>query len=70
MFRVGKLDTRPPLAGLYAAAWADAACDLAGASGRFGPIAEAHITQRGVAIAPLVQPYQLLNHPNLAALRG
>ena len=36
---------------------------LAGASGRLGPIAEAHITQRGEAIAPLVQRYQLLNHP-------
>ncbi len=43
---------------------------LAGASGRLGPIAEAHITQRGKAIAPLVQRYQLLNHPSLAGLRG
>jgi uncharacterized protein (DUF362 family) len=43
---------------------------LAGASGRLGPIAEAHITQRGEAIAPLIQPYQLLNHPSLAGLRG
>ena len=43
---------------------------LAGASGRLGPIAEAHITQRGEAIAPLVQRYQLLNHPSLAGLRG
>jgi len=43
---------------------------LAGASGRLGPIAEAHITQRGEAIAPLVQPYQLLNNPSLAGLRG
>jgi uncharacterized protein (DUF362 family) len=43
---------------------------LAGASGRFGPIAEAHITQRGEAIASLIQPYQLLNQPNLDGLRG
>ena len=43
---------------------------LAGASGRLGPIAEAHITQRGEAIARLVQRYQLLNHPSLAGLRG
>ena len=42
---------------------------LAGDWGRFGPIAEAHITQRSEAIAPLVQPYQLLNHPSLTALR-
>jgi len=43
---------------------------LAGASGRLGPITEAHITQRGESIAPLVQRYQLLNHPSLAGLRG
>ena len=43
---------------------------LAGASGRLGPIAQAHITQRGESIAPLVQPYQLLNDPSLAGLRG
>jgi uncharacterized protein (DUF362 family) len=43
---------------------------LAGASGRLGPISERHITQRGEPIAPLVQQYQLLDHPSLAVLRS
>lgn len=43
---------------------------LAGASGRLGPIAETHITQRGETILSLVQRYQLLDHPSLASLRG
>jgi uncharacterized protein (DUF362 family) len=43
---------------------------LAGASGRLGPISERHITQRGEPIAPLVQKYQLLDHPSLAVLRS
>jgi uncharacterized protein (DUF362 family) len=43
---------------------------LAAASGRLGPIAERHITQRGEPIAPLVQNFQLLDHPSLAALRS
>jgi len=43
---------------------------LAGASGRLGPIAEAHITQRGETVASMAQRYQLLNHPSLASLRG
>ena len=42
---------------------------LASASGRLGPIAERHITQRGEPIAPLVQNFQLLDHPSLAGLR-
>ena len=43
---------------------------LAGASGRLGPIAEAHIKQRGETVASLAQRYELLNHPSLASLRG
>ena len=43
---------------------------LAGASGRLGPIAEAHISQRGEDLAPLIQPFQILNHPSLAYLRS
>jgi uncharacterized protein (DUF362 family) len=43
---------------------------LASASGRLGPIAERHIAQRGEPIAPLVQDFQLLDHPSLAALRN
>jgi uncharacterized protein (DUF362 family) len=43
---------------------------LAGASGRLGPIAESHITQRGERIAPLVKDFQLLDHPSLAGLRA
>jgi uncharacterized protein (DUF362 family) len=43
---------------------------LTGSSGRLGPISEAHITQRGEAIAPLVQPFRLLDHPALAGLRA
>jgi uncharacterized protein (DUF362 family) len=42
---------------------------LVGASGRLGPVAEAHITQRGETISSLVQPYRLLDHPSLAGLR-
>jgi uncharacterized protein (DUF362 family) len=42
---------------------------LAGASGRLGPIAEHHIQQRGEAIAPLAQPFALMDHPALAWLR-
>ncbi len=42
---------------------------LAGASGRLGPIAENHIEQRGEPIAALAQPFRLLDHPSLAALR-
>ncbi|MBV8555261.1 MAG: DUF362 domain-containing protein [Planctomycetaceae bacterium] len=43
---------------------------LAGASGRLGPIAGRHITQRGETLAPLVQPFQLLDHPSFAVLRS
>jgi uncharacterized protein (DUF362 family) len=43
---------------------------LASASGCLGPIAEAHIEQRGEPIAALAQPFQLLDHPSFAALRG
>ena len=43
---------------------------LAAASGRLGPIAEAHIAQRGESIAALKQPFALLNHPSLSCLRG
>jgi uncharacterized protein (DUF362 family) len=42
---------------------------LAWASGRLGPVAERHITQRGEPIAPLVQNFQLLDHPSLRMLR-
>jgi len=43
---------------------------LAGASGRLGPIAEAHIAQRGENLGPLVQPFKILNHSSLAYLRS
>jgi uncharacterized protein (DUF362 family) len=43
---------------------------LAAASGRLGPIAANHIAQRGETIAPLVQPFQLLDHPSFAGLRA
>ena len=43
---------------------------LAAASGRLGPIAERHIRQRGEMIAQLSQPFQLLDRPWLAGLRG
>jgi uncharacterized protein (DUF362 family) len=43
---------------------------LAAASGRLGPIAEAHIKQRGESISALAQPFALLDHPTFAALRG
>ncbi|MGC8639439.1 MAG: DUF362 domain-containing protein [Isosphaeraceae bacterium] len=43
---------------------------LSAASGRLGPIAERHIAQRGENLAPLVQPFEILNHPSLAYLRG
>ena len=43
---------------------------LAAASGRLGPIAETHITQRGEPVSSLVQQYQLLDHPSLAGLRS
>ncbi|HKM54078.1 MAG TPA: DUF362 domain-containing protein [Isosphaeraceae bacterium] len=43
---------------------------LAAASGRLGPISEIHITQRGEALAPLVQSYQLLDDPSLSGLRA
>jgi uncharacterized protein (DUF362 family) len=43
---------------------------LAASPGRLGPIEERHIHQRGEAIAPLAQRFQLLDHPSLAGLRG
>jgi uncharacterized protein (DUF362 family) len=43
---------------------------LAAASGRLGPIAEHHITQRGETIACLEQAFRLLAHPSFAGLRG
>jgi uncharacterized protein (DUF362 family) len=43
---------------------------LAGASGRLGPIAEENIEQRGEPITALAQPFRLLDHPSLAALRS
>ncbi|QEH34310.1 hypothetical protein OJF2_28460 [Aquisphaera giovannonii] len=42
---------------------------LAGSSGFLGPIQSRHIAQRGEAVAPLVQPFRLLDHPSLAYLR-
>ena len=42
---------------------------LATASGRLGPIAEPHINQRGESLAPLVQPFQLMNKACLIAPR-
>jgi uncharacterized protein (DUF362 family) len=43
---------------------------LAACSGRLGPIAEAHITQRGERIDSLAQSFRLLDDPSMAALRG
>ncbi len=43
---------------------------LAGASGRLGPISERHIEQRGETIHSRSQPFQLLDHPYFAGLRG
>ena len=43
---------------------------LAAASGRLGPIAERHVTQRGENLAPLVQPFEILDHPSLAYLKS
>jgi uncharacterized protein (DUF362 family) len=43
---------------------------LAASSGFLGPIKAEHIAQRGEPIAPLVQPFQLLDHPGLAQLRA
>ncbi len=43
---------------------------LAAASGRLGPIAERNIAQRGETIADLAQPFQLVDQPWLASLRG
>ncbi len=43
---------------------------LAEASGRLGPIAERHISQRGETIASLAQPFQLLDHPWFTGLRA
>jgi uncharacterized protein (DUF362 family) len=43
---------------------------LAASSGRLGPISEQHIIQRGEALAPLVQTYQLLDEPSLSILRA
>ncbi len=42
---------------------------LADASGRLGPIAERHISQRGETIASLAQPFQLVEQPWLTGLR-
>ncbi|HWE39087.1 MAG TPA: DUF362 domain-containing protein [Isosphaeraceae bacterium] len=42
---------------------------LAMASGRLGPIAERHITQRGESIAALAQPFALLDHPAFPKIR-
>ena len=43
---------------------------LAGASGRLGPIAEPHIAQRGERLGSLIQPFQLLDDPSMAAFRA
>jgi uncharacterized protein (DUF362 family) len=43
---------------------------LAAASGRFGPIAERHIRQRGETIATMSQRFLLPDHPSIARLRG
>jgi uncharacterized protein (DUF362 family) len=43
---------------------------LLGASGRLGPIAEAHIRQRGERVDLLAQSFTILDHPALAFLRG
>jgi uncharacterized protein (DUF362 family) len=42
---------------------------LAAASGRLGPIAEAHIHQRGEAIAPLAQRFVPFDHPGFPRIR-
>ncbi len=42
---------------------------LAGASGWLGPIAEAHIRQRGEPIAALAQRFAIIDHPSLRYLR-
>jgi uncharacterized protein (DUF362 family) len=42
---------------------------LAEAAGRLGPIAEAHIEQRGESIASLAQSFEVLDHPAFTALR-
>jgi uncharacterized protein (DUF362 family) len=42
---------------------------LAMASGRLGPIAERHITQRGESIASLARPFALLDHPAFPKIR-
>lgn len=43
---------------------------LAAASGLLGPIAASHIRQRGEELAPLIQPFRLLDHPSMAGLRA
>ena len=43
---------------------------LAAASGRLGPISERTSPSAGEPIAPLVQNFQLLDHPSLAGLRS
>jgi len=43
---------------------------LKAASGRLGPIHEAHIRQRGETIASRAQNFALLDHPELALLRS
>ena len=43
---------------------------LAAASGRLGPIAERHIAQRGEKLGSLIQTFQLLDHPSMAAFRA
>jgi len=43
---------------------------LANSSGRLGPIAERHIEQRGETITSLAQPFELLDQPSFAGLRG
>jgi uncharacterized protein (DUF362 family) len=42
---------------------------LAASSGRLGPIAEAHIRQRGETLVSLAQSFRLLDDPSMAALR-
>jgi uncharacterized protein (DUF362 family) len=43
---------------------------LRGVAGRLGPIAEAHIGQRGEQLAPLVTRFALPAHPHFAQFRG
>ena len=43
---------------------------LAGASGRLGPIAEAHVRQRGERVDALARSYAILDHPSLDFVRG